>query len=225
VARRPPCADNQILPLIAAMSWQRWRHIEAVSGAVRGFSYSMLRRLRRPLVAALIARHGTVARRPPIATPVLAKSHASWARQSAQRHGCCLARTSRRHSRGPSHALPAAYGPMTTLVRFYNRRAIIRFHACLGKFLRPVRACVAAFSCRSRRHRLALSCARTPQHQVGHPSTVRVEPAGSTPPHRLLLRVGDRRVSNDQATRAPSTVQARKSWRSRSAGRGEKQTQ
>jgi hypothetical protein len=72
------------------------------------------------LVAALIARHGTVARRPPIATPVLAKSHASWARQSAQRHECCLARTSRRHSRGSWHALPAAYGPMTTLVRFYN---------------------------------------------------------------------------------------------------------
>jgi hypothetical protein len=23
VARRPPCADNQILPLIAAISWQR----------------------------------------------------------------------------------------------------------------------------------------------------------------------------------------------------------
>ena len=37
-----------------------------------------------------------------------------------------------------------------------------------------------------------------------HPRTGRGEPAGSAPQHPLLLRVGDRRVSNDQATRAPS---------------------
>ena len=43
----------------------------------------------------------------------------------------------------------------------------------LGQSTRASRRSVA-----SRRHRLALSCARTPQHQIGHPSTVRVEPVG-----------------------------------------------
>ena len=36
------------------------------------------------------------------------------------------------------------------------------------------------------RHRLALSCARAPQHQVRHPPIVRGEPARSAPLHWLL---------------------------------------